>query len=69
MCSMKVKSVFKILCFISIFLLICYFEGKYNFIYKQPAIKASMTTKKILAADFEVFGRVQGKLLGCGSDD
>lgn len=58
---LKVKSVFKILCFVSVIVLICYIEGKYKLIFPNSD-KVTMAEKRILAADFEVFGIVQGEL-------
>lgn len=58
--SMKIKTLAKIFLAVSAFLLVCYIEGKYNLIFKE-SIKESMASRKILAADFEVFGIVQGE--------
>lgn len=57
------KTLGKILLAVSAFLFVCYIEGKYNLIFKEP-IKKTMAGRRILAADFEVFGIVQGECRG-----
>lgn len=64
MMNMKMKSVFKIVCCISAVVIFCYIEGKYNIITKR-AEKSGMAGRKILQADFEVFGIVQGEFWKC----
>lgn len=59
--SMKIKTIAKIILAVLAFLLVCYIEGKYNLIFKESK-KEKMTARMILAADFEVFGVVQGEL-------
>lgn len=54
---MKIKSVLKTICFGLAIVIICYIEGKFNFL---PNSKSTMASRRILSADFEVFGIVQG---------
>lgn len=61
MMNVKVKSVFKTICYVSVFVIFCYIEGKYNLIFKDGQ-KAEMAGLRILSAEFEVFGVVQGEL-------
>lgn len=56
----KVKSLFKIACFATAFVIICYLEGKFNIINKISR-KSGMAAPNILSAEFEVFGIVQGE--------
>lgn len=60
MMDCKVKSVFKALCVVSVFVIICYIEGKYNLIFKEGE-KEAMTEAKIFYSEYEIFGSVQGK--------
>lgn len=56
---LKIKSVFKTLCFIAIFVILCYIEGKFNLISSKSE-PSKMSSRRLLACDFEVFGIVQG---------
>lgn len=58
---LKIKSLFKITCLVAAIVLICYIELKFNFIFAKTN-NESMATRRILAADFEVFGTVQGEM-------
>lgn len=58
MIKTKLKSLFKIACYATVFVIFCYIEGKYELITG----KSSMSGVKILSSEFEVFGRVQGEL-------
>lgn len=61
MLNVKVKTVCKILAYVSVFLIICFIEGKYNLIFKD-AEKAEIVKPKIFQSDYIVYGKVQGKL-------
>lgn len=59
--SIKLKSLLKIACYATAVVILCYLEGKYS-LFTRKTEKSGMTSLKILTAEFEVFGRVQGEL-------
>lgn len=60
MMNMKVKTAAKIICGLSAVVILCYLEDKYSIIYKNSE-KSAMAGLRILSAEFEVFGIVQGE--------
>lgn len=56
----RIKSVFKIVCYATLVVILCYIEGKFDIIQKFSG-KSVMSGPKILSAEFEVFGIVQGE--------
>lgn len=61
--NIKLKFLFKIVCYASAVVIFFYLEGKYNFIFRNSEGKSGMTSLRIASSEFEVFGIVQGELL------
>lgn len=58
--DVKMKSVFKIVTFCSAVVIFCYLESKFGLVFKGGE-NSSMAGLRILQAEFEVFGIVQGE--------
>lgn len=56
----KLKSLCKIACYATAVVIFCYLEGRFNLIDKISG-KSEMAGRRILSAEFEVFGIVQGE--------
>lgn len=57
---LKIKSLLKIVCVVIVFCVFLFIEGKFNLIFPKSE-KSSMSALRILSAQFEVFGTVQGE--------
>lgn len=53
-----------LLCVVSAVVIFCYLEGKYGLIYGESE-QSEMAALRILSAEFEVFGLVQGESWNC----
>jgi len=57
--SIKLKSLFKVVCYATAIVIFLYLEGRYNIIFRKNN-NNDMASSRVLSAEFEVFGIVQG---------
>lgn len=58
--NIKLKSLFKVVCYATAIVIFLYLEGRYNIIFRKNN-NHDMASSRVLSAEFEVFGIVQGK--------
>lgn len=61
MLNCRIKYLLKIVCYVSAVVIICYFGRKHGLNFSKNE-KSEMSSLRIISAEFEVFGVVQGKL-------